>query len=157
MAKKIRGSGLRHTLPYVLRFAGLWLVVTIAAIVVASMSSYMVFAQRASETAAAQLRTVVTIQAVLSILAVIALAVFTTHRLAGPWIAVRRALDRVREGDFDTGLRLRATDPRIKEVELAFAQMLDSLRQRQRAAGTTLVAKTLPGSPDAAPLRSHEV
>ncbi|HXT21591.1 MAG TPA: hypothetical protein VN923_12645 [Thermoanaerobaculia bacterium] len=157
MAKKIRGSGLRHTLPYVLRFAGLWLVVTVAAIVVASVSSYMVFAQRGSEAEAAHLRTVVTIQAVLSILAVIALAVFTTHRLAGPWIAVRRALDRVRDGDFDSGLRLRATDPRIKEVELAFAQMLDSLRQRQRAATPTIGAERLPAPSDAAPLRSHEV
>ena len=135
MAKKIRGSGLRHTLPYVVRFAGLWLVVTVAAIVVASVSSYMVFAERSSEAAAAHLRTVIVLQAALSILAVIALAVFTTHRLAGPWIAVRRALDRVRDGDYDSGLRLRATDPRIKEVELAFAQMLDSLRQRERAAG----------------------
>jgi nitrate/nitrite-specific signal transduction histidine kinase len=152
MAKKIRGSGLRHTLPYVVRFAGLWLVVTIAAIVVASVSSYMVFAERAGEAEASHLRTVVTIQAVLSILAVIALALFTTHRLAGPWIAVRRALDRVTAGDLDSGLRLRATDPRIKEVELAFAQMLDSLRHRQRGAAP-LVAEPIPG----APLRGHEV
>ena len=131
--KKIRGSGLRHTLPYVVRFAGLWLVVTIAAIVVASVSSYMVFAERGSEAEAAHLRTVVTIQAALSILAVIALALFTTHRLAGPWIAVRRALDRVTAGDLDSGLRLRATDPRIKEVEVAFAEMLASLRRRTGA------------------------
>ena len=152
MAWKIRGTGLRHTLPYVVRFAGLWLVVAIAAIVVASVSSYMVFAQRSTEAAAGQLRTVVIIQAVLSILAVIALALFTTHRLAGPWIAVRRALDRVTAGDFDSGLRLRATDPRIKEVELAFAQMLDSLRQRQRGVAP-LIAEPISGTP----LRGHEV
>jgi len=77
---------------------------------------------------------------------VLALALFTTHRLAGPWIAVRRALDRVRDGDLDSGLRLRATDPRIKEVELAFAQMLDSLRQRPRT-GAPIVAETLPAPP----------
>jgi nitrate/nitrite-specific signal transduction histidine kinase len=145
MARTFRGSGLRHTLPYVVRFAGLWLVVTIAAIVVASVSSFWLFAERVGEGGAAQLRTVIVVQATLSILAVIALAVFTTHRLAGPWIAVRRALDRVRDGDLDGGLRLRATDPRIKEVELAFAQMLDSLRQRYRAAAP-LVADPLPGA-----------
>lgn len=153
MAKTIRGTGLRHTLPYVLRFAGLWLLVSIAAVVVASVSSYWLFAERVGEGGAAQLRKVILIQAILSILAVVALAVFTTHRLAGPWIAVRRALDRVRDGDLDSGLRLRATDPRIKEVELAFAQMLDSLRQRYRGAAP-LVAESLP---EKAPLRSHEV
>jgi hypothetical protein len=151
MAKKIRGSGIRHTLPYVVRFAGLWLVVTIAAIVVASMSSYWLFAGRVGERAATtHMRTAIIVQAGLSILAVIALAIFTTHRLAGPWIAVRRALDAVRDGNLDTGLRLRATDPRIKEVELAFAQMLDSLRQRQRG-DAPIVAETLPGSPPVAP------
>jgi len=98
-------------------------------VVVASVSSYWLFAERVGEAGAAQLRKVIFIQATLSILAIIALALFTTHRLAGPWIAVRRALDRVRDGDFDTGLRLRASDPRIKEVELGFAEMLDSLRQ----------------------------
>ena len=147
MAKKFRGSGLRHTLPYVLRFAGLWLVVTIAAIVVASVSSYWVFAERVGDAGAEQLQRVIITQATLSILAVIALAVFTTHRLAGPWIAVRRALDAVRDGDLDRGLRLRATDPRIKEVELAFAQMLDSLRQRYRA------APPLAAEPPAGPAR----
>ena len=152
MARKIRGTGLRHTLPYVVRFAGLWLVVTIAAIVVASLSSYWLFAERVGDAGAAQLRKVILIQATLSILAVIALALFTTHRLAGPWIAVRRALDKVRDGDLDSGLRLRATDPRIKEVELAFAQMLDSLRQRQRTAAP-LIAEQVPG----VPLRGHEV
>ena len=152
MARKIRGTGIRHTLPYVVHFAGLWLVVTIAAIVVASMSSYWLFAERAGDAGAAQLSKVIWIQATLSILAVIALALFTTHRLAGPWIAVRRALDKVREGDLDTGLRLRAVDPRIKDVELAFAQMLDSLRQRLRPAAP-LVAESAPE----APLRGHEV
>ena len=152
MARKIRGTGLRHTLPYVIRFAGLWLVVTTAAIVVASISSYWLFAERVGDAGEAQLRKVIIIQATLSILAVLALALFTTHRLAGPWIAVRRALDRVRDGDLDSGLRLRATDPRIKEVELAFAQMLDSLRQRHRGAAP-LIAEPIPG----VPLRGHEV
>ena len=145
MARKIRGTGLRHTFPYVLRFAGLWLVVTTAAVLVASVSSYWLFAERVGEAGAASLRTVIVIQATLSILAVIALAVFTTHRLAGPWVAVRRALDAVRDGDLDRGLRLRVSDPRIKEVELAFAQMLDSLRRRERAAAP-LAAEPLPGA-----------
>ena len=135
MAKKIRGSGIRHTLPYVLRFAGLWLVVTIAAIVVASVSSYMVFAQRASETAAAQLRTVVTIQAVLSILAVIALAVFTTHRLAGPYVALMRAFEAVKNGDLTHPLRFRRSDIHLRDVEISFDEMTAALRERLEKQG----------------------
>jgi nitrogen fixation/metabolism regulation signal transduction histidine kinase len=63
------------------------------------------------------------------VIAVVALAVFTTHRLAGPWIAVRRALDRVRDGDLDTPLRIRTVDPYLREVERAFNEMRESLRR----------------------------
>ncbi len=130
MERRIRGSGLRYTLPYVLSFAGLWLVVSIAAILVASASSYLVFADRMEVGAASGLGKALILQCVLSVLAVVALAVFTTHRIAGPWIAVRRALETVRDGDLEAGLRLRATDPRVHAVQVAFEEMLASLRQR---------------------------
>jgi methyl-accepting chemotaxis protein len=130
MERRIRGSGLRHTFPYFVRYAALWLVVTITAVLVASVSSYLVFAARVGGAGVAGLRYALIIQTVLTILAVVALAVFTTHRLAGPWIAVRRALDAVRDGDLQTRLRFRASDPRIQVVEEAFEQMLASLRER---------------------------
>ena len=130
MERRIRGSGLRHTFPYFVRYAALWLVVTIAAVLVASVSSYLLFAARVGGAGVAGLRYALIIQTVLTILAVVALAVFTTHRLAGPWIAVRRALEAVRDGDLQARLRFRASDPRIQVVEVAFEQMLASLRER---------------------------
>jgi nitrogen fixation/metabolism regulation signal transduction histidine kinase len=130
MERRIRGSGLRYTLPYVINFAGLWLVVTITAVLVAAVSSYLYFSQRAGA-AASSLGTAIIIQTVLSILAVVALAVFTTHRVAGPWIAVRRALDAVRDGNLDYQLRMRGGDPRMEEVEDSFEQMVASLRDRR--------------------------
>ena len=41
MVRKIRGSGVRHTFPMVGRFAGLWLIVTLAAVAVAVASTYL--------------------------------------------------------------------------------------------------------------------
>lgn len=129
MGKRLRGSGLRYTLPYLFRFAGLWLVVSVAGVLVSAVSSYLAFADRqAGETLG--LRNALIVQTVLSLIAVIGLAVFTTHRLAGPWIAIKRALESVRDGDLQTGLRMRRSDPQNLEVQVAFEQMLESLRKR---------------------------
>ena len=140
----IRGTGLRHTLPFFIRFAGLWLVVSVAAVLVAGVSSYMLFAQRL-EGGGSVLRSAIVLQTVLSVLALIALAVFTTHRLAGPWVAVRRALLAVRDGKLDTRLRFRVSDPRLQEVQDAFEEMMTSLRQR-RGEQPGIVAEPLPPS-----------
>ncbi|HEV8632204.1 MAG TPA: hypothetical protein VGV61_17955 [Thermoanaerobaculia bacterium] len=128
MAWKLRGSGVRHTLPFVGRFAGLWLIVTITAVLVAASSTYLVFAERAPAGIASSVGKALLLQTGLTILAVVALAVFTTHRLAGPWIAVRRALEQVRQGNLEDRLRIRANDVYIRDVERAFNEMLDSLK-----------------------------
>jgi methyl-accepting chemotaxis protein len=126
MAWKLRGTGVKHTLPFVTRFAGLWLLVTIAAVLVAASFAYLLFAEQGADGVSRALAT----QTILTILAVCALAVFTTHRLAGPWIAVRRALDAVRDGNLDYHLRIRSQDVHIKNVEAAFNEMLSTLRSR---------------------------
>jgi len=130
MVRKLRGSGVRHTLPFVGRFAGLWMLVTSAAVLVAAVSTYLLFAQ---DHEGASVGKVLAMQTVFTILAVGALAVFTTHRLAGPWIAVRRALEAVRDGNFDDRLRIRTQDVHIKSVEHAFNEMLDTLQGRPGA------------------------
>ena len=126
--KKLRGSGVRYTLPYLGRFAGLWVLVTLTAVAVAAASSYLVFAERSADEAS--VGGALLLQTVLIALAVIALGIFTTHRLAGPWIAVRRALDRVRSGDLETELRIRSNDAHLREVERSFNEMIAALRER---------------------------
>jgi nitrogen fixation/metabolism regulation signal transduction histidine kinase len=129
MARKFRGSGVRHTLPYLGPFAGLWVLVTLAAVAVAAISSYlMIEAARASDDAS--VAGMLLLQTVLIAVAVVGLGVFTTHRLAGPWIAVRRALDQVRGGDLDTQLRIRSLDAHLREVERSFNDMMAALRDR---------------------------
>ena len=125
----IRGTGLRHTLPFFVRFAGLWLVVSTAAVLVAGVSSYLLFDERLAS-GSGDFRNAIVLQTVLSVLACVALAVFTTHRLAGPWVAVRRALLAVRDGNLDARLRFRVSDPRLQEVQDAFDEMLVTVRQR---------------------------
>jgi nitrogen fixation/metabolism regulation signal transduction histidine kinase len=128
MGKRFRGAGVQHTIHLVGRFAGLWLLVTLAAVIGAAVSSYyLCVAMMGDEVARSFLRPL-TLQAGLTVVAVVALAIFTTHRLAGPWIAVRRGLEAVRDGKLDTELRIRSADPYLKDVERAFNEMATSLR-----------------------------
>ena len=135
--RRIRGTGVHFTLPYVLRYSALWLVVTVAAVVLFGITSYLVASQRLDGEALRHVALILTLQTVFLILAVIALAVFTTHRLAGPYIALKRALEEVKQGELDRPLRLRTADIHLKEIEASFNEMTAALRER------------LPGNPGA--------
>jgi nitrogen fixation/metabolism regulation signal transduction histidine kinase len=128
--QQVRGSGVRLTLPYVMRFSGLWLVVTLLAVLVFALTSYLSLADRMTDAARERLLLVLGAQTVFVILAVVALAIFTTHRLAGPLIAIRRACEDVRDGKLDRTLRFRRSDPQFGEVETAFNDMVLALRQQ---------------------------
>jgi nitrogen fixation/metabolism regulation signal transduction histidine kinase len=128
--QQVRGSGVRLTLPYVVRFSGLWLVVTILAVLVFALTSYLSLADRLTDAGRNRLLLVLGVQTLFVVLAVVALAIFTTHRLAGPLIAIRRACDDVREGRLDRNLRFRRSDPQFSEVEAAFNDMVAALRRQ---------------------------
>jgi nitrogen fixation/metabolism regulation signal transduction histidine kinase len=135
MAKvsEIRGSGVRLTLPYVLRFSGLWLVVTSVAIVLFGVACYAVGVQATddlAEPARRNLGLVLAAQTLALLAGAVALAVFTTHRIAGPFIALRRAFDQVRDGTLERPLRLRTSDTHLKELEASFNEMAAAVRQR---------------------------
>jgi nitrogen fixation/metabolism regulation signal transduction histidine kinase len=147
MAKRWRGSGVRYTIGFVGRFAGLWLVVSIAAVLVAAGSSYLVFAERFEGAEARPFLYALELQTALTILALVGLAIFTTHRLAGPWIAVRRALEAVRDGNRAMRLRIRANDSHVKSVERAFNEMIATLDGEPRpTAVAPAPADSAPGS-----------
>jgi len=124
---QVRGAGVKHTIPFIGRYSGLWLVVTIGAIVVASWTSYLVFADRFEGTGR-EFFSLLLLQTGLIVAAVIGLAVFTTHRLAGPWIAIRRAIDAVKQGDYDYDLKIRTVDRYLKGVETSFNEMTARIR-----------------------------
>lgn len=131
MARAIRGSGVRYTLPYVFKFLGLWLVVTVLAVLVFSVTSYLLLTERIlgpDQRGLANL--ILLVQTIVALAAVAVLAVFTTHRLAGPMIALRRAFEDVQAGDLDRQLRFRRSDDHLQEIETAFNDMMASLRKR---------------------------
>ncbi|HWM90955.1 MAG TPA: methyl-accepting chemotaxis protein [Thermoanaerobaculia bacterium] len=128
--QQVRGTGVRFTLPYVLRFSGLWILVTTLVAVVFAVTSYLMMFDRLSDDARGDLALVLTIQTALVVGAVLLLAVFSTHRLAGPMIALRRAMEDVKAGKLDRELHFRRTDPHLGELEVAFNEMMESVRGR---------------------------
>lgn len=130
--QQMRGTGVRHTLPYVLRFSGVWILVTTAVVAVFAVTCYLVMFDRLSDSARQDLVLVLGIQTALTLVAVFLLAVFSTHRLAGPLIGIRRAMEDVKAGDLSRQLRFRRTDPHLEEIETAFNDMVASLRERHR-------------------------
>src|SRR5215216_3351475 len=91
--RRMRGTGVRFTLPYMFRYSALWLLVAVPAVAVFGVVCYLAASDRLDGEARHHVALVLTVQTVLLILGVIALAVFTTHRLAGPLIALKRAFE----------------------------------------------------------------
>lgn len=135
--KRIRGSGVRLTLPYVLPFSGLWLVVTIVAMLVFGVTSYLsaTASPQVDDATRTRVALVLAGQTLVLIAAVFGLAVFTTHRLAGPYIALMRAFDAVKRGDLSYPLRFRRSDIHLRDVEISFDEMTAALRERLEKQG----------------------
>ena len=126
---RIRGSGIKHTFPFIGKFAGTWLLVSMAAVLVAGVTTFLVLGHRGEGVTSGA--TIILVGETLFLLvALFALAVFTTHRLAGPWIAVHHALRDVKEGDLDRELRIRNVDEHLRPVEQEFNAMMKALRER---------------------------
>jgi nitrogen fixation/metabolism regulation signal transduction histidine kinase len=126
----VRGTGVRFTLRYVPRFAGLWLFVCVLTLVVFALTAYLGLADSLGGAGRSRLLIVLSIQTVCVILGMVALAIFTTHRLAGPLIGLLRAFEAVKAGDLERPLRFRESDRHLADLESAFAEMLVSIRQR---------------------------
>jgi nitrogen fixation/metabolism regulation signal transduction histidine kinase len=99
-------------------------------VLVFSVTSYLLILGR-KDVSHEHLTVVLAAQTVLTLLALFGLAVFTTHRLAGPLIALRRAMDEVKAGNLDKGLQFRRSDPHLHELETSFNEMLAALRERR--------------------------
>jgi hypothetical protein len=87
--QKLRGSAFRLTLPYVLRFSGLWLLVGGLGVLALAMTSYLQIADRLTPAGRETLILQLVVRGSLLVLAMVGLAVFTTHRLAEMMVALR--------------------------------------------------------------------
>ena len=128
MNRKIRGSGFKHTLPAVLPFSAIWVfvvVLTAPVIAVAMMLGSIVPPSLHGDVWFFLLTRVPIIA-----LAVTGLAIFTTTRVAGPFVPLKRAFEDVEHGDMDRRLRFRRADKHLREFEAAFNEMMVTLRER---------------------------
>lgn len=128
MRKKLRGSGFKHTLSAVLRFSAVWVfmvVVTAVVIPIGMMLGGIVEPSQRSDVWFFLFTRVPVIA-----LAAIGLAIFTTTRLAGPLVYLKRVFEDVKHGDMDRRLRFRRADRHLRELEAAFNEMMVALRER---------------------------
>ena len=124
-----RLSGIRHTLPFVTRFAGLWFLVTVAAVIVAGGSSFLMLHNTLPAEAWSKVLVMLLVQTGLIILFVGGLAVVSTHRIAGPAHVLERAIDALAAGDYEHRLKLRKRDY-LKPVAAAFERLRSELHRR---------------------------
>jgi nitrogen fixation/metabolism regulation signal transduction histidine kinase len=133
---KVRGIGFKFALPFVLRYSIMWFIVIVAAVPLFGMASYLMSADLLTDEARSRLWTIVLTLSPLVIVAVAALALFTTQRLAGPFVALKRALDDVKNGDLDRRLQFRRADGHVRDIETAFNDMMAALRARMKREGS---------------------
>lgn len=139
------------TRAFVVRYAGIWLVVAVLAVAVSAIALYLLneaqwdrlvalspalAAQRAEATRSFLL--IVGGQALLVLFGLGALAVMTTHRLAGPFVRMQKVCEAVRDGQAGVRMRFRAENPELDALEDAFNGMLDAIEARAAAAGRKL-------------------
>ena len=60
---------------------------------------------------------------------ILLLAAFTAHRIGGPYLALKRTMASIRDGDINSRLLLRNYD-KLDDVEKAFNEMMDALQAR---------------------------
>ena len=128
MKSNLRGSGFRHTLPAVLRFSALWVVLLMlpTPIIIVSMMMKGLVSPELHGDVWFFLFTRMPIVA----LAGIALAILTTTRVAGPMVHLKRVFEDVKGGDMDRRLSFRKSDEHLRGLETAFNEMMVALSKR---------------------------
>ncbi len=128
MSKKHRGSGYRHTLPWVFPYFALWVVVlvtTAPVLTIAMMLSGLVPSYLHGDIWFFLFTRVPAIA-----VAGIVLAVVTSVRAAGPMVQLGRAFEDVARGDMDRRLRFRRGDKSFRGLEAAFNEMMVAVNER---------------------------
>ncbi len=128
MNKEYRGSGYKHTLPWVFPYFAIWvfvLVLTAPVLTIAMMLSGLVPSYLHGDIWFFLFTRVPAIA-----VAGIGLAVFTSVRAAGPMVQLRRAFEAVTRGDLDRRVRFRQGDKSYRGLETAFNEMMAAVSER---------------------------
>ncbi len=128
MKWKSRGSGFKHTLYAVWSFSGVWIVVVVLTMPVLTIS--MMVGGVVPESSHSDIWFFLLTRVPIIALAAVGLAIFTTNRVAGPFIYLKRSFEAVERGDMDRRLRFRRKDKHLRELETAFNEMMVALAER---------------------------
>lgn len=120
---------------------GLWVLITLALVIVMNLVLYLFIEERWGGIASLDsayhqqyiaLRqtfvVVLCVETLLFAVGIIGLAMFTAHRIAGPYIRLERVFDAVRDGNLDQKLRFRKSD-HLGRLEQHFDDMMAAIRK----------------------------
>ena len=128
MKWKFRGSGFKHNLNAVWPFSGVWIIVMVLTPPVLTIA--MMLGGVVPESSHRDVWFFLLTRVPVIALAAIGLAIFTTNRVAGPMVQLRRAFEDVKRGDMDRRLRFRRADKHVQELETDFNEMMVALIER---------------------------
>ncbi len=128
-----RGRGFKHTLSAVWPFCAIWVLVVVLAVSVIPVSMILSGIVPPSLQGDVWFYLLTRVPAIALLAA--ALAIFTTARVAGPFVPLQRAFEDVARGDMDRRLRFRQEDKHLRELETAFNEMMVALRERDGSRG----------------------
>ena len=131
MKRKIRGSGFQHTLPAVIPVAAIWVVVLVLTAPVLMVS--MMMSGIVPPSLHGEVWFFLLTRSSIIALAGIGLVIFTTTRVAGPLVHLKRVFNDVEGGDMDRRVAFRRTDKHLRELETAFNGMMVALNERDQA------------------------
>ncbi len=115
---KLRGTGFKHTLGWVVPYFAIWVVVLTLTAPVLTIT--MMMSGLMPEYLHGEVWFFLLTRVPLIALAGVGLAIFSTARTAGPMVKLKRVLDDVASGDMDARLHFRRGDKAYRELETAF-------------------------------------
>jgi len=128
MKMKFRGSGFKHTLSSVVPFSAVWVLVVVLTVPIIIIG--MIAGDLVPPSSYGDVWFFLATRMPVLALAVVTLAIFTTSRVAGPLIPIRRAFVAVRGGDMDYRLTFRRSDRHVKNLEESFGEMMAAILER---------------------------
>lgn len=142
---KRRLSNVRLTAGFDFRYFGLWVLLTIVLASLLNIAVYLLLQQfwggALGPTNASNqefsfvnsgLRILFVIMEAVMLVGIVALAVSTAHRIAGPYVRLRRAFDDVCGGNLKHRVKFRDYD-KLESLAEAFNSMMDSLPSKEDA------------------------
>lgn len=141
-------TNVKLTAKYHAQFMGWWIILSIFQLLAIDALLFLVFRNNVIGSTPAASGSVLDILAahsmflvplgmitLLLLSAVVSLAILTAHRIAGPYIALRRTFNAIKAGDLNVRLRFRSYD-NMDDVATPFNEMMDSLSARLNQTGS---------------------